>query len=369
MAEATRISYLAPVFEPAIGGGVVYVAILARELPARIAGSVFAVVTEAYPGSPAHETRADGKVEVHRVFPFRAGQSTRGVGAYVAYAMQNAQFFGLYRWLPRRGVLFVHGSFFNNPGAIWPALRLVRRLRPQLRLILDLRDPKFPASLARKANWFDATVSCSRNISARLPGVEHLWDIPVMIEQRHFGVDESAAVLARHHLEGRRYVFNGSGFNEGKGSSELLELVREIRKRQPDIVLAVAGKRRHWTPAMESAVREGWLLPLGIIASIDVRAISAASWLDANLSRVDSFPRHSLEALASGARVLLPAGVPEFADTCPEHIGDASRGASTLAEQAIAIADGAIGSCPYPWRQHLPDAVMAQYVDLIASLH
>lgn len=368
MTDALRISYLAPVFEPAIGGCAVYLAILARELPVRLPGSVFAVITEAFPESPAHEIRGDGRVEVHRVFPFRAGQSTRGAGSYVAYALQNAQLFGLARWLPRRGILFVHGSFFNNPGAIWPALHLLRRLRPKLKLVLDLRDPKFPATLADKAPWFDATVSCSRNISERLPNVRCLWDIPVMIEPRHFTADELVAVQDKYGLKGRCYVFNGSGFNEGKGTAELVEMVREIRKRQPDVVLAVAGKRRHWTSAMEAAMRDGWLIALGIIPSQDVRAISVASWLDANLSRVDSFPRHSLEALSSGARVLLPGGVPEFAATCPEHVGDVGNGIDALAKQAEAIAGGVIGPCPYPWQSHLPDAVMSRYVELIHAL-
>lgn len=368
MSETVRVAYLSPIFEPAIGGGAVYLSILSRELPARLPGCVFSVITEAHPGSPRHESAAGGRLHVHRVFPFRAGQSTRNWRSYVAYAQQNLQLFGLPRLLPDRGVLFVHGSFFNNPGVIWPALRRVRRSRPRLRLVLDLRDPKFPDSLAAKAGWFDATVSCSANISERLPGLDRLWNIPVMIEPRDFDAAEIAAVLARHRLTGRQYVFNGSGFNEGKGTSELVAMVREIRQQRPEVVLAVAGKRRHWTQDMEAAKSEGWLFALGIIPSIDVRALSAAAWLDANLSRVDSFPRHSMEALASGARVMLPAGVPEFDDVCQEHVGDQSRGVGALAAQAIAIAEGDRGPCRYPWRQHLPEAVIAHYVDLVRSL-
>jgi len=65
--------------------------------------------------------------------------------------------------------------------------------------------------------------------------------------------------------------------------------------------------------------------------------------------------------------VLLPQGVPEFADVCPEHVVTQEEGGA-LAARAIAIAEGAIGACRYPWEKHLPDVVIAQYMALIDSL-
>src|SRR5699024_7973418 len=141
-------------------------------------------------------------------------------------------------------------------------------------------------------------------------------------------------ILEKYHLPAKDYIFNGSGFNIGKGTSELVELTRRLRAHGRDLLLVIAGKKRLWTSEMEKAFAEGWLRPLGTIPTTDVQALGALAWLDANLSTIDSFPRHSLEVIARGGRVLLPPGVPEFEDFCRDHVAKVEEGYDALAEQA-----------------------------------
>lgn len=360
------VSYLTPVYTPAVGGAVFYVSLLGQYLTVR-RKCTFKIITEQYPNCPTREFPQDG-IEVLRLFPFRAGKSQRMARDYFTYAVQNIQFISIARFLPKHGTFFIHGSFFNNPTLLGMGLRFVRKLRPNLRLVLDLRDPKFPESLMRTARQFDATISCSRNISERLPGLSSLWEIPIMVEPFWITDADKDRITLKYGLERGRFIFNGSGFNHGKGIDTLVRVTRAIRAKGRDITLAVAGKRRLWNTDMQSAFEEGWLKPLGIIPRIHVRTLGASAWLDANLSTVDSLPRHSLEALAGGARVLLPPGVPEFRTSSPEHVADTDGGIERLATQATAIAEGIIDKCQYPWEKHLASTVIPQYEALLDSL-
>ena len=166
------IGYLSPFFEPAVGGAGIYVGLLGRELLARNVCQRFVVITERYRGERARRTGVKGEVDIVRVFPFRAGRRSKTIGSYLRYAVQNLQFCTLWKVVARCRIdtLFVHGSFFNNPTLLNVGLAGIRKRYPLVRFIVDLRDPKFRSSgLRSRVNW-DAIISCSANISARLKG-------------------------------------------------------------------------------------------------------------------------------------------------------------------------------------------------------
>ena len=362
-----NISYLTPFFAPAVGGAARYVEILGRELLRERACDSFRVVTERHPSTASRERSRDG-VDVLRVFPHRAGATRKGVASYAAYGVQNLGFLGLARWLGDADVAFVHGSFLNNPSLLPAGVRRLRRRRRAPKLVLDLRDPKFPAGASKHFASFDAVIASSENIRRRLDGFDEVWVIPIMIEPLLVPPEAAAGTAARFGLRPQGYVFNGSGFHRGKGTEELVDVVTEIRRLGHDVDLAIAGKRRHWTPRFDRALREGWLRPLGELPTLDVRQLAVGSWIDVNLSTVDSLPRHSLEALQSGARVFLPAGVPEF-DGIAHSVAQPGEAVASMAERIIhAALDPPFGSDVYDVSAHAPGRVIQGYLRMIEAL-
>ena len=361
----TRVSYLTPFTTPAVGGASVYVPMLARGLLAQRACSSFTVITERHPDVRAYDPSDAPGLTVIRPYPYRAGRPVRDRWSYLAYAIQNLQFLGLARHARGSDVLFVHGSFLNNPGLLLPALRLLRRRRPRIAVVLDLRDPKFPETLKNHLGIFDAVISCSANISARLGQREKVYEIPILIDAYRPTVEQRGALARSYGLAPGTYVFNGSGLGRGKGIERALRLVSALRVSRPALSLVVVGKRRRWDKEFQSALDAGWLRLLGSIPRDHVRALSAASWLDVNLSSVDSFPRHSLEALASGAPVLFPPGIPELVEACPDQV--ASGSFDEVVRRAEAIAEGRLAPCAYDWRSHGPKVVIPLYEAVIRA--
>ncbi|MEM9403004.1 MAG: glycosyltransferase family 4 protein [Pseudomonadota bacterium] len=363
-----NVAYLAPVYEPAIGGGVVYLRLLSKGLIDRSFCERFTIVTEAYPDCDADESRLDGRLRIIRKYPFRAGRSERNNFRFVVYLIQNLQFFLLPLFARSNAVdvLFVHGSLLNNPTTLWIVERLIRLISPRTRLIADLRDPKMPISKIAKLRRFDMIISCSRNITNLFDidaeASKLVREIPIIVEVEKIPAEQIDAAMERYGLARRDYVFNGSGLVVGKGVERLLEVVHAARKTHPELKLVVAGKKRQWTPEMEAAQAEGWFIYLGQMPQADVHALSAGAYIDANLSSVDSMPRHSLEALAAGARVLLPAGVPEFDTLCPGWVSsDASEEAEASKLLELGGEDAPV--CSYPIEAHNLELVVEQYME------
>jgi glycosyltransferase involved in cell wall biosynthesis len=365
-----RIVYLAPVFRPAIGGGVVYLELMERHLGALMGVNEFCILTEKYPGQPTTETLVEGRARIVRKYPFRAGRSTRSITSYFAYAIQNLEFLELPRFLKRERVttFIVHSSFHNNWNLLHRVIKNIAQKKSRPFLIADVRDPRLATARLKELNHYDIIVSCSENVTSHLSQErsisKKIVEIPIPHEQRQLSDADIGAALAKYGLTKKKYIFNGSGCIKEKGILELVELTSRLRQLGKDISLVVAGKKRYWNEVLEHAEQEQWLICTGEIPNVEVAGLSAGSWLDANLSRVDSFPRHSLDAIAVGSNVLLPRGVPELMRACPPFVADMSD-IDALAQQAMEIASGERGRCAYDVGQHEASEVFQRYWNLL----
>jgi|GEM_PF-2500424 len=363
--KSKKIAYLTPIFTPAVGGAVAYLEHLSTLLVERT-GVDFLLLTEKFPGSPATECHNSGKLCIKRIYPFRAGRAVKDLWSYISYLWQNILFLGLPYFIYRNkvNIFIVHGSFLNNPTILWLVLRIYRFLSPETKLVADLRDPKLPLRKLKKLRLFDSVISCSRNISERLMNDEQLsskvCDIPIIVDVNPPDSEDVTNVKLSYGVNDKLYIFNGSGVSREKRIERLVEVTAEVRKTGINVLLVVVGKRRFWSEGLENAKQEGWFYYLGQVTHQEALALAAGSWIDVNLSSVDSVPRHSLEALMSGAKVLLPKGVPEFETECIDHVAQ-EESPKEISYRLIQIAEGLIGKCEYNVNKHSCDHVISFY--------
>ena len=369
---------VAPNYAPAIGGGALYYKLLAEGLAERGLVERVTVLTEAHPGCPRVERTCGGRVVVRRNYPYRTARAERHWNRFLFYAAENVGFAGLLlrRWRPG-SVLLVHSSFHLHANTLRWIVPLLRRLpqagvlgaRPAL--VVDVRDPQLAGARLRELRAYDAIIACSESVAVSLSGESGLVDrihaipIPLAIE----APDRQArrAALARHGLSSGSYVFWTNGILRRKNITLALDAMRRVRARRPELILAVAGRRRDWDETFEAAAWEGVLTYLGPLAHAEVLALAVEAALVLNISEVEGMPRAALEALAVGANVLLPPGVPEFATACAGRVAD-TRDAKDLAVQIEAALGEKLEPCRYSLEPHALDQVLPRYDALFSGL-
>lgn len=368
-----RILYIAPVYKPAIGGGVVYLEMLSKYAIELGYVEKFTILTEKFPNEPAVENDNLGISEIRRFFPYRAGKNSNSIMTYIAYFIQNIMYLFVPFMLYRRSVnvLIVHSSLHNNPNILFVLLWMVRFFMPKIKCIVDIRDPKLPVKRYWQLSKYDCILSCSDNVTKKfknnMPLCDRIIQIPVPVEKFVPTNDEIKKIKDDYELLNVQYFFLGSGLNIEKGILLAMELTKELRKRGRNIIIVVAGKKRYWDESLEKAKKDGWLRYVGQIPHKHVITLSAGAWIDLNLSIVDSMPRHSLEVLVAGGKILLPANVPEFIRWCPDHIAD-MKNLNILANQAEIIGNSSRNSCMYPTREHYPKEVFKKYKEILTSI-
>jgi len=324
-----------------------------------------AVLTEKCPSLPNVETLRKGRLDIYRRFPFRAGVSGRSFVRYFQYLWQNLCFLALPWMVYRLGIshLLIHSSFHNHPNFMWLAVLIIRELLPSVKLISDVRDPKLPESRFGEIKLYHWVICCSENVHQRLAKnaslTNKLVTIPIVIDIDKPSHTEIAECKKRYGLELTPYLFNGSGISWEKGIAKALDVINQIRNVQQDLCLVVAGRKRDWSKCHDDAVKSGALCYVGIIPHRDVFILSAGAEIDVNFSHVDSMPRATLEALAAGAKVLLPKGIPEFDRSCSEYVV-ASDCSQEIAKQVQLIISR--NEFPnYDMQPHAPASVYRQY--------
>ena len=360
-----------PLLPPAPGGGGVYTQLLVNGLLNLDIIEFAAVLTEKHPNQPDIELLRAGYLKIYRHFPFRAGIASKSFSRYFQYLYQNLQFLGIVLYVRKMGIthLLIHSSFHNHPNLMWLSMRLVRFFIPSVKQILDVRDPKLPPSKFEEVYLYQKVVCCSENVIQHFSGdaslTNKLVHIPIIIDINKPTEQEISDCKRRYGLDSFGYVFNGSGVSKEKATDRILEAVRELRKKMPDVCLVVAGKKRDWLSNYDVAEDSGLLRYVGIIPHQDVLCLSAGALVDVNLSHVDSMPRASLEALVSGGRVLLPRGVPEFDRDCPENVAVADD-VESVTKQLLEIIQNNCHA-KYDVSSHSPWPVLHAYGELFRN--
>mgnify|MGYP006420932467 CR=1 FL=1 len=360
-----EVVILSPLALPATGGAAIYTDILARHLIARNVTRRVTLLTEAHPDAPSSEQHDGGRRLIRRVFPYRASCPTRQRDRHWRYLVQN---FGFARYLRRawspRSILLVHGSFLIHPCSLDWLLPALRRRRPGPALIADLRDPRLPPSRFRRLAPFDRIISCgeavTRHVTTDTRTASRLHEIPIPFEAPNRPPDADA-IAAGYGLTPGRFVLWPNGLLARKGLAPAIEAVRRLRERgEAGVTLAVTGPARDLDGQSRRAMAVGDLRYLGPLPHDRLIALATAAGVVLFLSEIEGLPRSALEAIAVGARVLLPPGVPEFARHCPECIpatADPAALAATITDTLYThspVAD-------YPLDRHAPEIVTPAY--------
>jgi glycosyltransferase involved in cell wall biosynthesis len=363
------IGIVTPVYVPAPGGGAEYTRLLAESLAAREDVQAVSVFTEAFPGMPSWERNSAGKIEVHRIFPYRAGRPRRDVSSFIDYGLQNIMFAQVSHWIPPElDVLLVHASLHYNPNLIGFGLDMLRRKRGGgLLLILDVRDPIMPRAAKRAVGRYDRLICCSQSglmhLTGRLKVGKPVQLIPFPFERRVPNANCVATALRKHGLESVRFLLSTNGTSREKGAELCLHIAERLRARGHDLMLAIAGRRRNWNAIFGRAEAAGWLRHLGVLNRDELLALMMSCAIHLNPSAIESISRSSLEAISLGARVLLPSNTPEF-DECASAFVTSSADPGRLTDQVERILLAEKGQVNYPFQRHDPTRVAASYVEL-----
>lgn len=365
-----------PVYKPAPGGGAIYTDILARALAAE--GADVWVESEAFPGQPklSRLKVEQGSLTIDRRFPLRAGRAERDWRSYLAYAVQNLKMVGMSRRLarvvrtlqPGSVTVLVHSSLLYSRGLLPTVLNRLRRAHPGVRLVLDVRDPKFDEDLAPVFARFDAAIGCSQAIGeklrALLPERVEVLTIPIPFERPEPPSEHAVAeVLREHRLQGIPYVLNPNGIADWKRYPEMLEVVRALRLHPgyERACLVTVGRARDWCARDDAATREGILRYLGVVHNRTALALAKGALATLILSRVEGIPRAGLETLAMGTPLLAP-DIKEFAQWIPSSVAR-SDDPREIASQILTLATHPPAES-YPLETH----EMANLVQLYRSL-
>ncbi len=130
------------------------------------------------------------------------------------------------------------------------------------------------------------------------------------------------AVLSRYGIT-RPYLLYLGGINARKNIAQLFTAYARIRKRHPDLLLVVGGKRQWRTGEIDAAFRRLDLAShvhfTGYVADADLPALYSAAELFVFPSLYEGFGLPPLEAMACGTPV-----VTSNVSSLPEAVGDAA---------------------------------------------
>lgn len=359
-----------PVYPPAIGGGAMYTQVLVNELLEQGLVNSVVVLTENHPDCPRGvQVLQAGRLHLVRLFPFRAGVASKDLLRYFKYGYQNLQFLLIPLMAHHYKIthIFVHSYFQNYLSSIGLAVKLSSYTR-KVKLIADIRDPKLPVTKLHRLYQYDDIICCSEGIYKHLSQnaliSRKLKVIPIPISVSTPTSEDVETCKARFGLSSKKYIFNANGISKEKGIELTIEVVKRLRAQGEAVVLVVAGKKRDWNSSYEEVVNTGLLKYVGVLPNKDVLALSKGATLVINLSSVEGMPRSSLEAIAVGARVVLPPSVPEFDRSCPEDVA-VSNCPIELASQALSILRQKHYHSNYDIGAHSPEKVIPKYLQLL----
>lgn len=314
-----RILLVTPLFLPSLSGAAVYFDTLSQEFVALDPGADVTILTRAVAGAPRQEWR--GRVRVLRSLP------AAGHGRLAA--LRAAAIVLLTSWRLHSEVVHYHTL------ASYRGLHL---LAPLFRapLVGDMRDLAAKNEGASLANYRHCRrlICASENIAAfvRSQGVraDRIVHIPIPFRRPPpAAADRLAAARARHGVADGPYVLFVGAVIPYKGVRELLGAMDIVGPRAPELRLALAGPL---TPEGDALFPGGFrafvaerprVHWLGPVAHDDVLLLLQGAEVFVLPSRTEGLPRAGLEALALGARVVLPPGIPEFDAACPEAVLEA----------------------------------------------
>lgn len=358
---------ITPIFPPAQGGAATYYKLLSEGLIEGGYVNQITVVTEHMPGLKGEQIMMDGKLRVVRLFPYRAGGQLNKLSQYFRYAVQNIQYLTIPKLVRKLGAdtIVVHSGFHNHLNTFG---YVIPRIGRNAKLIADVRDQLMPEKELWQLDSYNEIIVCSENVLAHVHKnqalIGRVHHIPVVQEAIEHPRSEAGKTLDKYGLLSAGYLLYAGLIKRGKGIDLLFRTYKALRAKgfQKDLVLI--GLAKDAVLAEEARQISGVQL-FQSLPRQELLDLMAEAALNINLSRSEGMPRVCLEAIALGARVLLPQGIPEFSRHCPHAVACATEPAA-LADQIKMLL--AMGPClSYPLADHELNAVLADYATLFRA--
>jgi glycosyltransferase involved in cell wall biosynthesis len=331
-----HLAIVTPIYPPALGGAATYYGMLGRALLQNGIVERVTVLTEQFPGERQLSITDDGQLTIVRLFPYRAGGSVSRPAQYIRYSWQNLQYCRFPSLFRNWGIdtAMIHSSFHNHPNVLDAVLPYLGR---SIDLIADVRDHLLPAPNLKVLAAYRRIVACSGNVENHLRGHaqlgERIVQIPIPQEPLAATQCEDEHSLAEFRLRPDGYILFGGLIKPGKGVDLLLQTYAAYRDSSPeprDLVLAGTIKD---TALARRASQQAGVRCLGALPRQRLLTLMRFAAVNVNLSPAEGLPRVSLEALALGTRVMLPAGIPEFDRYCADWVAASNDNPNVLASQ------------------------------------
>lgn len=363
-----KLLIVAPLFKPAQGGASTYYDLLVSGLLDRGTVEHVTIITSKVPEAPSSEFFYNGRVHVHRLFPYLAGAARQPWLQYPKYAFQNLQYLripGLVRE-NRIDHVLVHSSFHNYPNLI----RFIAGRGTGISWTADVRDHLMPVSSLSQLEPYDNIVACSRNVlqhvSQRPSLRSKIEHIPVIQEELpQPSKTEIKQFRADRGVASHPYLSYVGLIKPEKGVDLLLDAFEILASRQSELHLVLVGQMKDAGDCRARIQADSRIHYLGEIPRREVLTLMKGAKLNVNLSPIEGLPRSSLEALELGEQVALPPNIPEFEEYCPEHVvrkRDPQAVASKL--RALLCNDK---TPDYPVERHRLDFIIPRYKDIFIS--
>lgn len=319
-----RVLLVTPLFFPSVSGAAVYFDTLSQALLAQPRAVQVTILTPAVAGAPRLERR--GRVRVLRLLPATTVAPRSPIGERLA-SLATVAIVLLASLVLRSDVVHYHTLL---------SYRAIHRAAPLFRapLVGDMRDlaAKHEGAALVHYEHCSKLICASENIRQYLQSggfpAERLVHIPIpFVPPEPAPPARVANARARYGLTPAvPYLLFVGAIIPGKGVREMLSAMELVWSRLPHLHVALAGPL---TPAGDAlfpggfrafAARDARVHALGPVPHDDVPLLLQGAALFILPSRTEGLPRSCLEAIALGTKAILPPGIPEFDQACPEAV-------------------------------------------------
>lgn len=347
-------------FPPAVGGASQYFHLLTEAWEHEPAMTEQWILTEWRLGQPIRQRR--GKTRICRILPprdsyYQAPKFYR----YLAYPLTLAILWFAVLYMRYRGqisICLIHGRYAH------PVFLHFLGWIPIPKVILLTDQITNPADLT----GMDAVICVCQSVYQRAlrtcPNYKnfHLVYLPLKLKSAVLAQPPESDIVMN-----RPYILSVGGVMRIKGIDRLLAAFRAFARRNAQYHLALAGPLREpdWLRHQSDHIHF-----LGEQSPEVIAELMRGAALLVLPSRSEGLPRVCLEALALNVPLLVPPGIPEFLESCPESV-IASFEPAALARQMEQI----LAFPPrhrYPLRRHDPQCIARQVLELClqtAGLH
>ncbi len=363
-----NILIVTPLFPPAVGGASTYYRILTDQLLSKNVVRRIVVVTERCAGAPDVAKLKGDKLIIHRIFPERAGKDRERWLQYPKYIIQNVLYFRLPALCVKYAIdkMLIHGGLHNRFNTIWVAQRIAACLG--IPSIADIRDVQLPGSRFYQLRSYEHIVCCSSLVEQYIGQDPTLATrsilLPVIQERITRPVEkEIAHTVGKYGLDGIEFLLYVGLIRREKGIDALLEIFHQVRQQYPALHLVLAGNLRDRGGLGDAVRHVDGVRSIGPISRREVLALLSKCRAAINVSPSEGMPRSSLEAMALGVPVILPPGIPEFDECCPDVVHDPSDLYRTVSILVRMLETGMM--CRYPLEMHYPEDVIPKYARIL----